>query len=79
MEEALFKFYGFDWLAMILTFYSILAFKEKSIKGFVFGGLACICWLAFNAVVGSIAGVMANVGFLYMHVAGFLEWRKDNN
>jgi mannose/fructose/N-acetylgalactosamine-specific phosphotransferase system component IIC len=73
----LFKYYGLDWLAMILTFFSINSFKDKNIRGFIYGGLACLCWMAFNFLAISIAGVIANLFFMYMHFKGFKEWQKD--
>jgi len=76
-NEIIFRYYGFDWLAFVFSVLSIAKFKDKNIKGFVFGGLACISWLAYNAVALSLAGVIANFFFIYMHYKGYEEWKKD--
>jgi hypothetical protein len=75
--ESFEKYYGFDWLAMILTFYSIKFLKDKSKAGFALGASASLAWLAFNYLVMSIAGIIANLFFIYMHVKGFISWQKD--
>jgi len=77
--EALIKYYGFDWLGMFFTFYSINAFKNKSLKGFIFGALACLSWMIFNIMAQSIAGVIANTAFIYLHYQGYKEWRKEKD
>lgn len=76
-ESVIFKYYGFDWAAMIFTFLSIESFKNKHVKGFIFGGLACICWLSFNVLALSIAGIIANAYFSYMHYKGYKEWKLE--
>lgn len=75
----IFKFYGIDWLAMILMFYSLKALKEKKAVGFAYGGVACFLWVLFNLITGSYAGIIANIIFIYINYTGYIEWKKGNN
>ena len=78
LESSIFKYYGFDWAAMVFTFLSINAFKHKKVSGFVYGAFSCVCWLSFNGLAGSLAGIIANLVFMVMHYNGFKHWREED-
>ncbi|MEL6330644.1 MAG: YgjV family protein [Planctomycetota bacterium] len=69
--------YGFDWAAMVFTFLSLYRLSEHKRDGFVWGLAAGLAWTAFNITVPSVAGILANVVFIYMNGRGYLKWRKD--
>ena len=73
---ALFKFYGVDWIAMILMFSSIHALGLKRRTGFIFGAVGCLFWILFGVITGSVADMIANsIGF-GMNVLGYRRWAK---
>ena len=71
------RYYGLDWLAMSLTIFSIHYLGKKNVIGFLFAGVACLCWLAFNALAESMAGILANVVFIIMNVKAYKSWKKE--
>lgn len=76
--EYIVKFYGTDWAAMVLTFLSLHFLGSKSVWGFVFGILACISWIGFGILAGSIASPIANLIFILLNVRGIIKWQKDS-
>jgi len=79
MIELLTRYYGLDWLAMVLMFLSLVLLGRKKRSGFLFGIGANLAWLAFGAVVGSVANVVANLVFAVMNVLGYIRWANDDN
>ena len=77
MLETIGNYYGTDWLAMIMTFFSLYYLGRKEKKGFVFGLIACICWFIFGILAHSLANPIANVVFAYLNVKGLNNWQKD--
>lgn len=75
-HSTLLKYYGIDWLAMILMSTSLLALGQKQRNGFALGGSACLCWILFGVIVGSIADIVANTICLGMNVLGFVRWSR---
>lgn len=73
---ALLKYYGIDWTAMVLMFSSIHALGIKKRHGFIFGAAACLCWIVFGIIVGSVADIVANVICLGMNILGLVRWSK---
>jgi hypothetical protein len=76
MTDILLSYYGVDWTAMVMTFFSLYYLGEKRRAGFVFGVLASISWLTFGVLAGSIANVIANVIFITLNIRGYINWQK---
>lgn len=68
------EYLGLDWLAMCLTFTAIYLLGNKSRSGFVVMMLGNLCWSAIGLWAGSLAMIIANLGFFAMNVRGFLRW-----
>lgn len=73
---ALLKYYGIDWIAMIMMFSSVYTLGLKKRMGFAFGGAASVCWIIFGTMVGSVADIAANVICLGMNFLGFVRWSR---
>ncbi len=73
-ELSLIKYFGVDWLAMLLTFAAIYLLGNKSRIGFPTMMCGNACWIAIGVFSGSIAMVLANFGFLVMNVRGWIKW-----
>ena len=74
MLEMIGAYYGVDWLAMVLTVFSIYDLGLKRRRGFVLGMGANVAWFSFGVMAGSVANPVANVIFLCMNLKGFLNW-----
>ena len=61
---ALDRYFGLDWAAAIFMFLSMHRLGIHKKDGFVFAALASICWIAFNLIAKSPAGVLALHEFL---------------
>jgi len=79
MSELLFKYYGVDWLAMILTIVSLVLLGRKKKEGFIFGILSNLSWLTFAALALSVANVLANFVFIGLNIKAYMNWRKIDN
>lgn len=75
--DILLSYYGVDWTAMVMIFFSLYYLGEKRRAGFVFGVLASISWLTFGILAGSVANVIANVIFITLNIRGYLNWQKE--
>jgi hypothetical protein len=71
---ALDRYYGLDWAAAIFMFLSMHRLGIHRKDGFVFAALASICWIAFNLIAQSPAGVLANVIIAIMAFRSMLKW-----
>ena len=77
--DILFKYYGIDWTAMVMTCCFLYYVGEEKRSGFVFGILASIAWLAFGILAESIANVIANLIFITLNARGYLKWKKKSS
>lgn len=74
--QSLTQYYGLDWIAMVTIFLSVYLLGNRRKIGFVFGVVGSVSWLAFNSLVDSWPGIVANAVLIVLHVRGFLEWEK---
>ncbi len=73
----LFKYYGIDWLAMVMSFLALYSLGKKEKVGFLYGLVANCAWMAFGIMAGSVANPVANIIFLFLNVKGFSNWRNN--
>ena len=76
---ALFKFYGIDWMAMILMFSLIYALGLQKRVGFIFGAGGCLFWILFGVMTGSIADIAANCICFGMNIFGYRRWVRNGS
>lgn len=76
-STALTRYVGLDWLAMCLTFGAIYLLGNKSRNGFLVMMAGNLCWSAIGVRAGSMAMVIANLGFYSMNVRDFLRWAPN--
>lgn len=74
MTDMLFKYYGIDWGAMIATFFMLYYLGNKKRQGFLFGIIASILWIAFNTLVQSAPGILANIIFVTINLRSYVKW-----
>ncbi len=73
--ELIFRHYGVDWIAIVLTLIALYRLGNKKRDGFVYGMASNLAWVAFAVLVMSIAALLANVLFIVMNFRGWYRWR----
>ena len=73
---ALDRYFGLDWAAAVFMFFSMHRLGLHKKDGFIFAALASICWIAFNLIAKSPAGVVANVIIAIMAFRSLITWNK---
>lgn len=76
VQEFLFSYYGLDWAAAVFMFLSMYRLGLHKKDGFVFAALASICWIAFNLIAHSAAGVIANLIIAVMAFRSMSKWHS---
>lgn len=73
----LFKYYGLDWLAMILSVIAMILLGNKVKWGFISFMLANVTWILLGLfLLNSYAIVIGNVIFLVTNTRGFIKWNQ---
>jgi hypothetical protein len=74
----LLKYYGLDWVAMLLSVIAMIFLGNKVKWGFVLFMLANITWILLGSLLlNSYAIVLGNVIFLITNTRGFLKWNTE--
>jgi hypothetical protein len=74
----IFKFYGLDWLAMLLSVIAMILLGNKVKWGFTLFMLANITWILLGyLLLNSYAIVLGNIVFLITNTRGFLKWNTE--
>jgi hypothetical protein len=75
--SGLLRFYGLDWLAMVLSTIAVLLLGNRVKWGFVSFMAANVTWILLGAwVLRSPAIVIGNLLFLFTNSRGFIKWNK---
>jgi hypothetical protein len=69
------KYYGLDWIGMILGLASIYYLGRKNRTGFILRIAASAFWLAFGIIAETPAGVVANLAVIILSFKGFHQWK----
>jgi nicotinamide riboside transporter PnuC len=71
------QYYGIDWFATLCGLTAVLFLGNKNKYGFLIFMMASLSWVTFGLIVGSWAVVFGSTIFFFMHLRGFLKWRRD--
>ena len=71
------EYYGIDWFATFCGLAAVLFLGNKNKYGFLIFMMASSGWITFGLIVGSWAIVFGSSIFFFMHLRGFLKWRRD--
>jgi hypothetical protein len=74
--DRLLKYYGVDWLGMILVTMSIVYMGKQRRSGFIYGAVGCGAWLAFGIMTESVASMIANTTYMIMNLNGYRKWKE---
>lgn len=73
--EILFKYYGLDWLAMLMSLLAVYLLGNKNRFGFLSFVLANFTWLVLGVFWMQSYGIaIGNFVFLIMNMRGFFAW-----
>jgi hypothetical protein len=75
----LLKYYGFDWLAVIIGTIGIWQLGSKKRSGFLFYMAAAAAGFMFAFFANSVAYMAANFVAFFLQLRGFLKWRKEDS
>ncbi len=79
MDLSLFtKYYGFDWLAVLIGVIGMWKLGSKKRSGFIFYMIAAMAGFVFALLAHTIAYMIVNVITFFLQLRGFLKWRKDD-
>ena len=74
----LLKYYGLDWIAMLLSVIAMILLGNKVKWGFKLFMLANITWILLGfLLLHSYAIVLGNIIFLFTNTRGFLKWNAE--
>ncbi len=77
--ETLFKYYGLDWLAMLMNLLAVVQLGNKVKWGFVIFIGANLTWIVTAwFLLHSYAIVLGNFIFLATNMRGFIKWKNQN-
>ena len=76
--ELAFRYFGVDWVAMVLTFAAIFLLGNKSRAGFATMMCGNTCWVVAGVLTSSIAMVIANGVFFVMNARGWVKWTNES-
>jgi len=70
-------YFGLDWAAAVFMFLSMHRLGTHHKDGFVFAALASLCWVAFNVLADSRAGIIANIIIGAMALRSLILWHAN--
>lgn len=74
----LLKYYGLDWVAMLLSVVAMLLLGNKVKWGFVAFMFANLTWILLGSLLlHSYAIVLGNIVFLITNTRGFVKWNNS--
>lgn len=71
-------YYGLDWAAAVFMFLSMHRLGTHHKDGFIFAALASVCWVAFNTLADSWAGIIANLIIASMAIRSLVLWHRKH-
>lgn len=74
--EFITKYYGVDWVAMILAFTAVYLLGHRKRSGFLVGILASVCWCGFAYMAESLADIISNAVIMFLYYKGYRAWKK---
>ncbi len=77
MWETIFRYYGIDWVALVLNATAIYFLGQKKKAGFSLGIAANLAWIVFGILAHSLATVVACSIFVVLNAKGWWNWTRE--
>ena len=78
LYDSVFGHYLLDWGAAVAGLVSVWRLGSKHKEGFVWGMVSCAFWVAFNAIVLSLPGILFNLIWIGFNVRGVVRWSREH-
>mgnify|MGYP001182346394 CR=1 FL=1 len=73
-----FKYFGLDWLGMIITLVAVYLLGNKNRNGFIVFAFANVLWMYIGYFLMSSLGILfGNIFFLVTNIRGYFNWKKE--
>lgn len=72
----IFKYYGVDCVAFGFVIAHLWMLGHHNRKAWIFGILACLCFVFFGFLCESMATIIMNFVFMGLHVRNYILWGK---
>lgn len=73
----LWKYYGVDWILLILSVINLWLLGNGKKFGFIIGVVSNIFGIIFGIMIESYASPAMNIMFMIMNIRGYLKWRAN--
>ena len=74
--ERLWRYHGIDWLGIIFSMLSTHYLGRKRKRGFLFGIVGNLAFVAFGIMAESAANVVATSTYLILNSRGWWKWKE---
>ena len=78
LMDSLTRYYGSDWIGMVLLFVGIYLLGEKKSSGFIVALLACVAWLIFAILLKNLPQILLNVVLALFYMRGYQKWKSES-
>lgn len=78
MFDILFSYWGIDWLIFLLLTMNLWMIGQRKRVAFVYGILVGILSIVFGIMIGSVAMVVMNCWFIFLHGRNWWKWGSQN-
>jgi hypothetical protein len=75
MWDALWQYYGLDWIAAAFSLASVYRLGDNRRDGFTLGVAGSILWVIFSVMAHTIPGALLNIVGSGLYLRGFLKWK----
>ncbi len=79
MWEVITKYYGIDWIALVLNAGAIYLLGKKRKAGWSLGVAANVVWIVFGILAHSTATMVACSIFVVLNAKGLWNWSKEQS
>ena len=74
------KYYGLDWLILILNIYSYYLIGDRKKIGFILGLIGCVLGIfMFSYMQFSWAMIIMYLCFGFLNIKNYIKWQKFIN
>jgi hypothetical protein len=72
--DVLLKFYGLDWIGMIVSFYGTYLITKRDRIGFIYCIMGCISGGTVSYLTNIPSYILYNMIFLVINIKGYWNW-----
>jgi hypothetical protein len=68
------KYYGADWIAMVLSVASLWMLGSRKRSGFVMMAVGNAAWIIYGVMAKNLPVVISNAVFVVLNLRGYVKW-----